>query len=184
MDATRSMVKRIGLLWVAAVPCLVLFAHELRPEYLPIEALTASVWAALLGVGGYLAIRLARWGHTRSAVVLLGVAALVACDAAVVVDSALSYDGFGYWTLNGGVGLPYSYAALWYPASLLPSSWDIFGVDQTAITAGDLEWQTEHIAPVAVVLTIASAVLVATLVRALSGGRQVSPALRPGQADA
>lgn len=157
------MLKRLGLLWILAVLFLVLFAHGPRVEYLPIEALTASVWAALLGLSAILASRLARWGHTKSAVVLLCVAALVACDVAVVVDSALIYDGAGYWTLNGGVNLPYSYAPLWYPASLLPSSMDVFGVDQTTITAGDFEWQTEHVAPVALVLTIASAVFIASM---------------------
>lgn len=175
------MAKRLGLLWTIAVPLLVLFAHGLRAEYLPIEALTATVWAALLGLGTILASRLARWGHARSAVVLLCVATLVACDLAVVVDSALIYDGAGYWTLNGGVGLPYSYAPLWYPASLLPSSMDVFGVDQTTITAGDFEWQAEHIAPVAVVLTIASAVFIAPLARALFGRRQGSPEFGPAR---
>ncbi|MGS2616009.1 hypothetical protein ACVCAH_16025 [Micromonospora sp. LZ34] len=183
MGSTWSMIQRFGLLWIVAVLFLVLFAHGLRAEYLPIEALTASVWAALLGMGAFLASRLARWGHAKSAVVLLCVAALLACDVAVVVDSALIYDGAGYWTLNDGVGLPYSYAALWYPASLLPSSLDIFGVDQTTITAGDFEWQTEHIAPVAVVLTIASAVFIASVGRALFEGRQASPEFRPGRAD-
>ncbi|WP_204942552.1 hypothetical protein [Micromonospora luteifusca] len=175
------MIKRLGLLWILAVLLLVLFAHGLRAEYLPIEALTATVWAALLGMGAILASRLARSGHAKSAVVLLGVAALVACDVAVVVDSALIYDAAGYWTLNGGVGLPYSYAPLWYPTSLLPSM-DVFGVDQTTITAGDFEWQAEHIAPVAVVLTIASAVFIASMVRALFGRRQASPEFGPGRA--
>ncbi|MEH0822823.1 MULTISPECIES: hypothetical protein [unclassified Micromonospora] len=183
MGSTWSMVKRLGLLWIAAVLLLVLFAHGLRAEYLPIEALTAGVWAALLGTGAFLANRLARRGHATGAVVLLCVAALVASDVAIVVDSALIYDVAGYWTLNGGVGLPYSYAPLWYPASLLPSSVDIFGVDQTTITAGDVEWQTEHIAPVAGVLTIASAVFIAPVVRALFGSRQASPELRPGPAN-
>ncbi|MGC4895441.1 hypothetical protein [Micromonospora sp. DT31] len=177
MDSGLSMIKRLGLLWVAAVLLLVLLAHGRRAEYLPIEALTASAWAVLLGMGAFLAGRLVSWGHARSAVVLLGVAALVACDVAVVVDSALIYDVAGYWTLNDGAGLPYSYAALWYPASLLPSSVGIFGVDQTAITAGDFEWQAEHIVPVAVVLTIASAVFIAPVVRALFGGRLASPEL-------
>ncbi|MEU8301714.1 hypothetical protein AB0C04_31040 [Micromonospora sp. NPDC048909] len=182
MGSTWSMTKRLGLLWIVVVLLVVLFAHGLRAEYLPIEALTASVWAALLGMGALVASRLARWGHAKSAVVLLCVATLVACDVAVVVDSALIYDGAGYWTLNDGVGLPYSYAPLWYPASLLPSSWEIFGVDQTAITAGDFEWQTEHIAPVAVVLTIASAVFIASVVRALFESRQASELHdQPGQ---
>lgn len=172
------MIRRLGLSWVVAVPFLVLFAHGLRAEYLPIEALTAGVWAVLLGVGVFLASRLARWGHARSAVVLLGVAALVACDVAVVVDSAVIYDGAGYWTLDGGVDLPYPYAALWYPASLLPSSVDVLGVDQTTITAGDVEWQTEHITPVALVLTIASAVFVAPVVRALFAGWKDSAHVR------
>ncbi|MGN9890471.1 hypothetical protein [Micromonospora sp. L31] len=183
MGSTWSMAKRLGLLWIVAVLLLVLFAHGARAEYLPIEALTAGVWAALLGMGAFLANRLARWGHATGAVVLLGVATLVACDVAVVVDSALIYHVAGYWTLNDGVGLPYSYAPLWYPASLLPSSVDIFGVDQTTITAGDSEWQTEHIAPVAVVLTIASAVFIAPVVRALFRSRQAGPELRPGPAN-
>ncbi|MEH1055260.1 hypothetical protein V6U89_08620 [Micromonospora sp. CPCC 206171] len=182
MGSTWSMAKRLGLLWIAVVRLLVLFAHGLRAEYLPIEALTAGVWAALIGMGAFLANRLARWGHSRGAVVLLGVAALIACDVAVVVDSALIYDGFGYWTLNDGVGLPYSYAPLWYPASLLPSSVDILGVDQTVVTAGDAEWQTEHVAPMAMLLTIASAVFIAPVVRALFGSRQASPEFRPGRA--
>lgn len=175
------MAKRLGLLWIVAVLLLVLFAHGARAEYLPIEALTAGAWAALLGMGAFLANRLARWGHAKGAVVLLCVATLVASDVAVVVDSALIYDVAGYWTLNDGVGLPYSYAPLWYPASLLPSV-DILGVDQTTITAGDSEWQAEHIAPAAVVLTIASAVFIASLVRTLFGSRQASPEFRPGPA--
>ncbi|MEH1166939.1 hypothetical protein V6V47_16290 [Micromonospora sp. CPCC 205539] len=182
MGITWSMAKRLGLLWVIAVLVLVLTAHGLRPEYLPIEALTAGVWAALLGLGAFVASRLARWGHAKSAAVLLCVAALVACDVAVVVDSALIYDGAGYWTLNDGVGLPYAYAPLWYPAALLPWSSTILGVDQASITAGDLEWQAEHIVPVAMVLTIASAIFVASVARALFGSRQTSPALRPGRA--
>ncbi|GGO07740.1 hypothetical protein GCM10011576_12610 [Micromonospora parathelypteridis] len=175
------MIKRLGLLWTLAVLLLVLFAHGLRAEYLPIEALTATVWAVLLGLGAILASRLARSGHAKSAVVLLCVATLVACDVAVVVDSALIYDGTGYWTLNGGVSLPYSYAPLWYPAALLPSM-DVLGVDQTTITAGDFEWQAEHIAPVALVLTIASVVFVASVLRALFGRRQASPEFGPGRA--
>ncbi|MEV1321402.1 hypothetical protein AB0J14_35600 [Micromonospora arborensis] len=181
MNSTWPMIKRLGLLWIPAVLFLVLFAHGPRVEYLPIEALTATVWVALLGLGAILASRLARSGHARSAVVLLCVATLVACDVAVVVDSALIYDWAGYWTLNGGVGLPYSYAPLWYPASLLPSL-DVFGVDQTTITAGDFEWQAEHITPVALVLTIASTVFIASMVRALFGRRQASPELGPGRA--
>ncbi|MEV4721435.1 hypothetical protein AB0J94_29955 [Micromonospora noduli] len=177
MVSTWSMTLRLSLMWISTVLLLVLFAHGLRVEYLPIEALTGSVWAALLGTGAILSSRLARWGHGKSATVLLCVAALVACDVAVVVDSALIYDVAGYWTLNGGVGLPYSYAPLWYPASLLP--WfDVFGIDQTAITAGDVEWQAEHVAPVAVVLTIASALFIAVVARALFGGWQASPQRR------
>ncbi|WP_112698283.1 hypothetical protein [Micromonospora noduli] len=177
MVSTWSMTLRLSLMWISTVLLLVLFAHGLRVEYLPIEALTGSVWAALLGTGAILSSRLARWGHGKSAIVLLCVAALVACDVAVVVDSALIYDVAGYWTLNGGVGLPYSYAPLWYPASLLP--WfDVFGIDQTAITAGDVEWQAEHVAPVAVVLTIASALFIAVVARALFGGWQASPQRR------
>ncbi|MCG5452242.1 hypothetical protein [Micromonospora hortensis] len=177
MGSTSSMTMRLSLMWISTVLLLVLFAHGLRVEYLPIEALTGSVWAALLGTGAILSSRLARWGHGKSATVLLCVAALVACDVAVVVDSALIYDGAGYWTLNGGVGLPYSYAPLWYPASLLPWS-DVFGIDQTAITAGDLEWQAEHVAPVAVVLTIASALFIAFVAKGLFGGWQASPQRR------
>lgn len=167
------MTTRLGLMWIVTVLLLVLFAHGLRAAYVPIEALTGGVWAALLGTGAILSSRLARRGHGKSATVLLCVAAVVACDVAVVVDSALIYDGAGYWTLNGGVGLPYSYAPLWYPASLLP--WfDIFGIGQTAITAGDVEWQAEHIAPVAVVLTITSALFIVLVARALFGGWQAS----------
>lgn len=171
------MTTRLGLLWVLTVLLLVLFAHGLRTGYLPIEALTGGVWAALLGTGAILSSRLARRGHGKSAIVLLCVAAVVACDVAVVVDSALIYDGAGYWTLDGGVGLPYSYAPLWYPASLLP--WfDIFGIDQATITAGDVEWQAEHIAPVAVVLTITSALFIGFVARALFGGWQAGPQRR------
>ncbi|WP_446210980.1 hypothetical protein [Micromonospora sp. IBSANI012] len=181
MGATWSTVKRLGLLWIVAVLLLVLFAHGLRAEYLPIEALTVTVWAALLGLGAFLANRMVRRGHAKGAIVLLCVATLVASDVAVVVDSALIYDVAGYWTLNDGVGLPYPSAPLWYPASLLPSM-DILGVDQTTITAGDVEWQTEHVAPVAAVLTIASAAFSAPVVRALFGSRQAGPGLRPGRA--
>ncbi|MGC4870084.1 hypothetical protein ACLQ3B_32115 [Micromonospora sp. DT53] len=176
------MAAQLTLMWTATVLLLVLLVHGLRTEYLPIEALTGGVWAVLLGLGAFLSSRLARWGHGRGATVLLCVAALVACDVAVVVNSALIYDGAGYWTLNGGVGLPYSYAPLWYPASLLP--WfDIFGIDQRSITAGDFEWQAEHVAPVAVVLTIASAFFVAFLARPLFGGWQASPERRLAHAD-
>ncbi|MEU5960409.1 hypothetical protein ABZ777_04305 [Micromonospora parva] len=171
MRSTRSMAIRLGLLWTVTVLLLVLAAHGLRAEYLPIEALTGGVWAALLGLGAFLSSRLARRGQSRSATALLCVAAVVACDVAVVTDSALIYDAAGYWTLSGGVGLPYPYAPLWYPAALVP--WiDILGIDQATITAGDSEWQAEHVAPVAVVLTIASACFIALVARVLSAGRQ------------
>ncbi|MFG3640819.1 hypothetical protein ACGF3C_11210 [Micromonospora sp. NPDC047762] len=177
MGSVWSVTVRIGSLWILTVLLLVLFAHGLRVEYLPIGALTGIVWAALLGAGAFLSSRLARSGRVRSATVLLCVAALVACDVAVVLDSALIYDGAGYWTLDGGAGLPYSYAPLWYPASLLPGI-DIVGIDQATITAGDVEWQAEHVTPVAVVLTIASALFIAFVARTLFGGWQASPGSR------
>ncbi|RQX13615.1 hypothetical protein DLJ58_03580 [Micromonospora arida] len=52
------------------------------------------------------------------------------------------------------------------------------GIDQTAITAGDFEWQAEHVAPVAVVLTIASSLFIAVPARALFGAWQASPQCR------
>ncbi|MEU1249732.1 hypothetical protein ACPXB5_04715 [Micromonospora arida] len=135
MGSTWPMTLRLSLMWISTVLLLALVAHGLRVEYLPIEALTGSVWAVLLGTGAIVSSRLTRRGHGKSAIVLLCVAALVACDVAVVVDSALIYDGAGYWTLN-------------------------------------------DVAPVAVVLTIASALFIAVPARALFGAWQASPQCR------
>ena len=166
------MVQRLAMLWLAALLLCTLLAHGLRAEYLPIEAATAGVWVALLGSGALLANRLAGQGRPRTAVALLSLAALLACEVAVVVDSALIYDVAGYWTLDGGAGLPYSYSPLWYPAAVLPSPVDVLGIDQAAITAGDFEWQQEHVTPVATVLTIASAIFVVPAAMVLLGLRR------------
>ncbi|PYC68752.1 hypothetical protein C7C45_17320 [Micromonospora arborensis] len=71
------MVRWPSLLWIPAELFLVLFAHGSRVEYLPIEALTATVWAALLGLGAILASRLARSGHITPVALVLTVASAV-----------------------------------------------------------------------------------------------------------
>jgi hypothetical protein len=165
-------VLRLAVLWPVAAAFGLLLAHGLRGEYILIELATAGTWALVLAPIALAAVGLLRAGRRWTAAVALLLGALVAVDVAVVVDSWLIYDVAGYWMLNDGVPLPYGYAPLWYPASLIPG--DIFGVTQQQITAGDFEWQAEHITPVALTLTAVSVVF---LIRTLSPsfGRTLSP---------
>ncbi len=149
---------RLAFLWLIAAIFAVVLAHGLRPEYLLLELATAATWALVLGLVAVGGLALLRAGHRGVGAASLLLGALVAVDVAVVVDSWLIYDVAGYWVLDGGVPVPYRYAPLWYPASLLPG--DLFGFTQQQITAGDFEWQAEHVMPVALTLTVVSGVFI------------------------
>ncbi|MEV6965553.1 hypothetical protein AB0M47_10580 [Hamadaea sp. NPDC051192] len=151
--------------WLPTMFLCVLLAHGLQTEYVPIEAATVGLWAAGMALTGLLAVWLRRRPHPVLAVVALIAGALVSIDLAVILDSHLIYGVYHYWTLNYDVALPYAYSPMWFPASLIPV--DSFGfATQAQITAGDFEWQDEHVRPVAVVLSLASAAVGVLLFRA------------------
>jgi hypothetical protein len=148
----------LALLWPIAA-FFGLLTHGLRGEYILIELASAGTWAVILSLFGVLGVALWRAGRRGIGFALLLLGALVAVDVAVVVDSWLIYDVAGYWRLDGDVPLPYRYAPLWYPASLMPT--DFLGATQQQITAGDFERQAEHVMPAALTLTTVSVVFLA-----------------------
>jgi hypothetical protein len=148
-------------LWPGTIVMATVSAHGLQPRYLVIEAASTGVWALLFGASvlAMAAFMRRSWRWPAIAIVVLG------AFVALVVDSALVYDVAGYWRLDGGVPLPYSYAVFWYPASILPLE-SFFGVTQEVITAKDFEWQAEHVLPVSLVLTAVTSFAAGYLLRA------------------
>src|SRR5262245_28956264 len=109
---------------------------------LTVFGLVALFWGVLI-------FATLRWLRGWKAVI----GGLIVTDLAVILHSVLIYDVFHYWQLDDERSLPYAYALLWYPASVLPWSSPVF--------AGDFEWREEQVFPASLVLTLAMLVALA-----------------------
>jgi len=149
------VLKRVVLFVLLAFGIGMLVVHGVNPLYLPVKAVTATIWGVLLAVS-LLGLRV----KGPAGPILLTTGSLLAVDIAVIADSAMLYDITGIWRLDGGVPLPYEYSPLWAPAALWPAD-TVFGVPQAAVMAGDFEWQGEQVTPIAMVLVMLSLIFVA-----------------------
>ncbi|WP_020522037.1 benzoate/H(+) symporter BenE family transporter [Catelliglobosispora koreensis] len=159
LPAMRRKLMWIGPLWLVAVLGYSVVRGFAGGGVAGVVA--ASVWALLLLAFAFAATWLARRGQIAAGMVTVIVGALLAIDVAVVVDSYMLYDALGLWRLDDGAALPYSYAPLWFPASLWPGD-SFLGISQEAIRAGDFEWQEEQVAPTSFALSLLSLIFAAS----------------------